>query len=185
MTFKVVQKVAAINVASSGGISTSAPISMKTGYIMITPTQNSYIEVGPNPGINTSTSVYVPANQSITIKEEWGSKGFVGIITGSATTIIFPEGTGGGFNVGDVVSISGCSPSGVNTSFATVLTVDDNMSFDSYHNTRLTLDWNTSSVISVIDQEGELRKVTRVAAYNAGTDANKIHVTEIQVNAYA
>ena len=185
MTFKVIQKVAAINIASSGGVSTSAPISMKTGYIMITPTQNSYIEVGPNPGIDTSTSVYVPADQSIVVKEEWGSKGFVGIITGSTTTIIFPEGTGGGFNVGDTVSISGCSPSGINTNFTTVLTVDNRTSFDSYHNTRLTLDWNTSSVTSITDQEGELRKVTRVAAYNAGSGVNKIHVTEIQVNAYA
>ncbi len=185
MTFKVIQKVAAINIPSSGGVSTSVPIAMKTGYILITPTQNSYIEVGPNPGINTSTSIYVPANESIVLKEEWGSKGFVGIITGSTTTIIFPEGTGGGFNVGDVVSISGCSPSGINTNFATVLTVDDRMSFDSYHNTRLTLDWNTSSVTSVTDQEGELRKVTKVAAYNAGSDLNKVHITEIQVNAYA
>jgi hypothetical protein len=185
MTFKVVQKVAAIDIASSGGISTSLPISMKTGYIRIVPEKNAYIEVGPNPGINTSTSVWVPANQSITVKEEWGSKGFVGVITGATTTIIFPEGTGGGFRVGEVVSISGCSPVGVNTNFATVVTVDNRTSYDSYHNTRLTLDWNTSSIGSVTNQEGELRKVTRVAAYNDGSGANKIHITEIQVNAYA
>ena len=43
MTFKVVQKVAAIDIASSGGVSTSVPIAMKTGYIRITPTQNSYV----------------------------------------------------------------------------------------------------------------------------------------------
>lgn len=185
MTFKVVQKVTAVDIASSGGISTSVPIAMKTGYIRVTPTQNSYIEVGPNPGIDTSTSVFVPANNTIILKEEWGSKGFVGIITGATTTIIFPEGTGGGFRVGEVVAISGCSPSGVNTNFATVATVDDRMSYDSYHNTRLTLNWNTSSVASVTDQEGELRKVTRVAAYNAGSAANKVHITEVQVNAYA
>ena len=185
MAFKIVQKVAAIDIASSGGISTSAPIAMKTGYIRITPTQNSYLEVGPNPGIDTSSSVFVPANQSIIIKEEWGSKGFVGIITGATTTIIFPEGTGGGFRVGEVVAISGCSPAGINTNFATVVSVDDRMSYDSYHNTRLILNWNTSSITSVTDQEGELRKVTRVAAYNAGSAANKIHITEVQVNAYA
>ena len=185
MTFKIVQKVSAIDIASSGGISTSLPIAMKTGYIQITPTQNSYIEVGPNPGINTSTSIYVPANETITLKEEWGSKGFVGVQTGTTTTIIFQEGTGGGFLVGDVVAISGCSPAGVNTNFATVATVDHSTSYDSYHNTRLTLNWNTSSISSVTDPEGELRKVTRVAAYNAGSSANKIHITEVQVNAYA
>lgn len=184
MTFKVVQKVAAVDIATSGGVSTSVPIAMKTGYIRITPTQNSYIEIGPNPGINTTTSVFVPANETIILKEEWGSKGFVGIVTGTNTTIIFPEGTGGGFRVGEVVAISGCSV-GINTNFATVVSVDDRMSYDSYHNTRLTLDWNTSSVTSVTDAEGELRKVTKVAAYNAGSGANKIHITEVQVNAYA
>lgn len=185
MTLKVVQKVTAVNIASSGGISTSVPIAMKTGYIRITPTQNSYIEIGPNPGINTNTSVFVPANETIILKEEWGSKGFVGIITGTNTTIIFPQGTGGGFIVGEVVAISGCSPAGVNTNFATVVTVDDRMSYDSYHNTRLTLNWNTNSISSVTNSEGELRKVTKVAAYNAGSGANKVHITEVQVNAYA
>lgn len=185
MTFKIVQKVDAISIASPGGISTSNPIPMKTGYIRITPTQNSYIEIGPNPGIDTSNSVYVPANETVILKEEWGSKGFVGIITGATTTIIFPEGTGGGFRVGEVVSISGCSPVGVNTNFTTVVTVDDRATYDSYHNTRLTLDWDTSAVSSVTDQEGELRKVTRVAAYNAGSAASKVHITEVQVNAYA
>jgi hypothetical protein len=185
MTFKVVQKVAAIDIASSGGVSTSVPIAMKTGYIRITPTQNSYIEIGPTPGINTSTSIFIPANETIILKEEWGSKGFVGIITGSTTTIIFPQGTGGGFVVGEVVAITGLSPVGLNTNFATVSTVDDRMSYDSYHNTRLTVNWNTSSIGEVTDQEGELRKVTRVAAYNAGSSPNKIHITEVQVNAYA
>lgn len=185
MTFKVVQKVAAIDIPSPGGISTSAPIAMKTGYIRITPELDAYIEVGPNPGIDTSTSIWVPGGESVTIKEEWGSKGFVGIVTGATTTIIFPEGTGGGFNVGEYVSVSGVSPIGINTNYAVVATVDDRMSYDSYHNTRLTLNFDTSSVGSITDQEGELRKVTKVAAYNAGAAANKIHITEVQVNAYA
>lgn len=185
MTFKVVQKVAAIDIASPGGISTSAPIAMKTGYIRVTPELDAYIEVGPNPGIDTSTSVWVPGGTSVIVKEEWGSKGFVGIETGPTTTIIFPEGTGGGFNVGESVAISGCSPSGINTTFTTVSTVDNRTSYDSYHNTRLTVSLNTSSIGSVTDGVGELRKVTRVAAYNDGATANKIHITEVQVNAYA
>jgi hypothetical protein len=185
MIFKIVQKVAAIDIASAGGISTSAPIAMKTGYIRITPELDTYIEVGPNPGINTSTSVWVPGKETIIIKEEWGSKGFVGVETGTNTTIIFPQGTGGGFNVGEYVSVSGVSPVGVNTNYAVVVTVDNSMSYDSYHNTRLTLDWDTSSISSVTNSEGELRKVTKVSAYNAGSGANKIHITEVQVNSYA
>jgi hypothetical protein len=185
MTFKIVQKVAAIDISSPGGISTSAPIAMKTGYIRITPELDAYIEVGPNPGINTSTSVWIPGGETIIIKEEWGSKGFVGVETGSNTTILFPGGTGGGFNVGEYVSINGVSPVGVNTTYAIVTSVDNRTSYDSYHNTKLTLDWDTSSITSVSNPEGELRKVTKVAAYNAGSGANKIHITEVQINSYA
>lgn len=185
MTFKIVQKVPAIDIAASGGISTSIPIAMKTGYLRITPESNCYIEVSPNPGIDTSTSVFIPANETVVIKEEWGSKGFVGVETGATTTIIFPEGTGGGFEVGDVVAVSGCSPSGINTTFTTVATVDNRTSYNSFHNTRLTLDWDTTSIANVTDSVGELRKVTRIAAYNAGSGGNKIHIIEVQVNAYA
>lgn len=185
MAFKIVQKFEAIIIASPGGISTSSPIPMKTGYIRITPEADAYIEVGPNPGINTSTSIWVPGKETIIIKEEWGSKGFSGIQTGSATTIIFPQGTGGGFGVGECVAISGVSPSGINTNYAIVASVDNRTSYDSYHNTRLTLNWNTSSQGPVTDGEGELRKVIKVAAYNASAGSNKIHITEVQVNAYA
>lgn len=185
MSFKIVQKVPALDIPVSGGVSTSVPIPMKTGYIKITPKLDSYIEIGPNPGIDTSTSIWVSGGDSVVLKEEWGSKGFVGIITGSNTTIIFPDGTGGGFNIGDTVSLDGCSPVGINTNLATVISIDNRTSYDSYHNTRLTLDWDTSSISEVIKGEGELRKIVKVAVYNDGIGPNKIHITEIQVNAYS
>jgi hypothetical protein len=119
------------------------------------------------------------------MKEEWGSRAFVGIQTGSSTTIIFESGTAAGFAVGDVVSISGASPVGVNTIFTTVDSIETSTSYDSYYNTRMTVDWNTSGIATVTNQVGEIRKVTKVAAYNAGASANKIHIAEIQVNSYA
>jgi hypothetical protein len=183
--FKIVQKVDSINISSPGGISTSSPIPMKTGYIRITPTADTYIEVGPNPGINTANSLWISGGESIILKEEWGSKGFVGIETGSNTTIIFQAGTGGGFNVGDVVAIGGATQVGVNTNYSTVVSVDDRVSYDSPYGTRLTLDWNTSGVSDATNVSGELRKVVKVAAYNAHSGANKIHIMEVQVNSYA
>ena len=49
----------------------------------------------------------------------------------------------------------------------------------------MTVNWNTSGIATVTTPVGEIRKVTKVAAYNAGSGANKIHISEIQVNAYA
>ena len=185
MAFKLIQKIPAISIATSGGISTSIPIAMKTGYLRITPEDNAYIEISPNPGIDTTTSIWISGGDSVTIKEEWWSRAFVGIETGPSTTIIFESGTAAGFEVGDVVSISGASPVGVNTNFATVNSVETKTSYDSYYNTRMTVNWNTSGITTVTSPVGDIRKVTKVAAYNAGSGANKIHITEVQVNAYA
>ena len=185
MAFKIIQKIPTISIASAGGISTSIPIAMKTGYLRITPEDNVYIEISPNPQVNNVSSVWVPGGDTVEIKEEWGSRAFVGIQTGSSTTIIFEPGTAAGFEIGDVVSISGASPVGVNTIFTTVNSIETSTSYDSYYNTRMTVNWNTSGIATVTNQVGEVRKVTKVAAYNAGSGANKIHITEVQLNSYA
>jgi hypothetical protein len=185
MAFKLIQKIPSISIASSGGISTSIPIALKTGYLRITPEDNARIEISPNPEIDTTSSIWVAGGDSVVIKQEWGSRAFVGILTGSSTTIIFESGTAAGFEIGDVVSISGVSPVGVNTIFTTVNNVETSTSYDSYHNTRMTVNWNTSGITTVTVPVGEIRKVTKVAAYNAGSGANKIHISEVQVNAYA
>ena len=185
MAFKLIQKIPSISIATSGGISTSIPIAMKTGYLRITPEDNAYIEIGPTPEVDNVSSIWVSGGDYVVIKEEWGSRSFVGIETGSSTTIIFESGTAAGFEVGDVVSINGASPVGVNTNFTTVTSVETSTSYDSYYNTRMTVNWNTSAIATVTNPVGDIRKVTKVAAYNAGSGANKIHISEIQVNAYA
>ena len=185
MSFKIVQKIPTISIASSGGISTSVPIAMKTGYLLITPEDSAYVEISPNPQVDNVSSLWVPGGNSVVIKQEWGSRSFIGIQTGSSTTIIFESGTAAGFEVGDVVSISGASPVGVNTIFTTVNSIETSTSYDSYYNTRMTVNWNTSGITTVTNPVGEIRKVTKVSAYNAGSGANKIHITEIQANAYA
>jgi hypothetical protein len=179
--FKIVQKIPSLTIGSAAGISTSAPISLKSGYLRIVPTQNTFIEVGSTPGISTSTSMWIAANNELILKEAVRSEPVVGIFTGATTTVVFPEGTGSVFEVGDYVELTGITPSGINTSFAQVATVDKNTSYSGYHNTRLTLNWNTSSQSAVTNANGELRKVTKIAAYNDSANPNIIHITEVQV----
>jgi hypothetical protein len=183
--FKVIQKVDSINIPSAGGISTSTPIALKTGYIRVSPELDAYIDIGPNPGINTANSLWVKGGDSVIIKEEWGSKSFVGIETGSNTTIVFQAGTGNGFLPGDCVAIRNSNVVGVNTTFSTVVEVNQSTAYDSAYGEKLVLDWNTNSISSLSPINGELRKVVRVAAYNAGSSKNTIHIMEVQVNSYA
>jgi hypothetical protein len=179
--YKVVQKISSLSIGSSAGISTSGPIALKSGYLRIVPTGNAYIEIGPNPVIGLTSSIWVAANSELILKETVRSQPTVGIITGTTTTAIIPEGTSCAFDVGDYVELTGISTTGINTNSAQVLSVDNSTSYNGYYNTRLTLNWNTSSRPPVEDGRGELRKITKVAAYNDSATANTIHITEVQV----
>lgn len=180
--YKIVQKIPSLTIGSAAGISTSGPISIKSGYFRIVPTGNAYIELDANPGINTSTSIWVAANSELILKESIRSEPVIGIQTGTTTTVIFPEGTGSAFNVGDYVQLTGVTPSGINTTFAEVASVDRTTGYNGYHNTRLVLNWNTTAQSATPTvSNAELRKVTKVAAYNDSANPNTIHITEVQV----
>jgi len=179
--YKIVQKLPSIVIGSASGISTTGPIPLKSGYLRIVPNGNAYVEVGTNPGINTSTSIWVSANSELILKESVRSQPTVGIITGTTTTVIIPEGTSCAFDVGDYVELTGITTTGINTNFAEVVSVDNTTNYNGYYNTRLTINWNTSSRPPVLDGKGELRKVTKIAAFNDSASPNTIHITEVQV----
>lgn len=179
--YKIVQKIPTLTIGSASGISTTGPIPLKSGYLRIVPSSNAYVEIGANPGVSSSTSIWVAANNELILKESVLSQPTVGIITGTNTTVIIPEGTNCAFDVGDYVELTGITTTGINTNFAQVVSVDNTTSYNGYHNTRLTINWNTSSRPPVTDGRGQLRKVTKIAAFNDSASANVIHITEVQV----
>ena len=179
--FKIVQKIPSLTIGSASGISTTGPIALKSGYLRIIPSGNAYIEIGTNPGIDTTSSIWTPANSELILKETVRSQPTVGIITGTTTTVIIPEGTSCAFDVGDYVALTGINATGINTNSAQVISVDNTTSHNGYFNTRLSINWNTSTRPPVTNGNGELRKITRVAAYNDSATSNTIHITEVQV----
>lgn len=179
--FKIVQKIPSLVIGSASGISTSAPISLKSGYLRIAPTQNTFIEVGTNPGINTSTSFWVQANNEVVLKETVRSQPTVGIITGTSTTAVLPEGATSAFDVGDYVELSGISTTGINTNWAQVTEVINPSYYNSDSNPKVLLNWNTSAQPPVLNGSGYLRKAVKIAASNDSSNPNTIHITEVQV----
>lgn len=183
MTFKIVQKIPDVIISNVGGVSTSVPISMKTGYFRITPKDNAYIELGANPGVSTtSSSFWVAAKETVVIKETAKSQAFSGIQTGTTTKIFLKEGLGSSFEVGDYVSINGPALGGISTNMALVSSVQTDNSYYGYVTTKITVDWNTSSQPPASDESGELRNVIKIGAINDGSGPNVIHITEVQVS---
>lgn len=176
--YKITQKLS--DLTMTGAAVTSSPIALKSGYLRICPEQDAYVEIGFSPTISTSTSFWIKGGTEAILKENAVSQNVVGITTGATTQIILPEGTFSQFAVGDYVALTGIVTTGVNTTFASIATIDETMGINGGYSRKLTLNWNTSGIAatSITNSTGEIRKVIKIAASAA---SGKIHITEIQI----
>ena len=165
----------------TGAAVTSNPIALRSGFLRIVPEQDAYVEVAPTPTISTSTSasIFIKAGTELVLKETAITQTIVGVTTGTTTIVTLPEGTFSDFSAGDIVELTGVVPSGINTTAATVASVNaTNSAGTGGFNRVITLTWNTSSQGPVTTPTGVLRRTTKVAAFGA---SGKLHITEIQI----
>ncbi len=177
--YKIVQKIAPLTM--TGAAVTSNPIALRSGFLRIVPEQDAYVEVAPTPTISTTTSasIFVKAGTELVLKETAITQTIVGVTTGTTTIVTLPEGTFSDFSAGDIVELTGIVPAGINTTAATVASVNaTNSAGTGGFNRVITLTWNTSSQGPVTTPTGVLRRTTKVAAYGA---SGKLHITEIQI----
>ena len=165
----------------TGAAVTSNPIALRSGFLRIVPEQDAYVEVAPTPTISTTTnaSIFVKAGTELILRDTPTTQTIVGVTTGTTTVVTLPEGTFSDFSAGDIVELTGVVPSGINTTAATVASVNaSNSAGTGGFNRVITLTWNTSSQGPVTTPTGVLRRTTKVAAYGA---SGKLHITEIQI----
>jgi len=178
--YKIVQKITPLTM--TGAAVTSGPIALRSGFLRIVPEQDAYVEVAPTPTISTSTnaSIFVKAGTELILRDTPITQTVVGVTTGTTTVVTLPEGTFSDFSAGDIVELTGIVPAGINTTAATVASVDaTNRAGAGVFNRVITLTWNTSSQgAPITTSTGVLRRTTKVAAYGAG---GKLHITEIQI----
>ena len=178
--YKIVQKITPLTM--TGVAVTSNPIALRSGFLRIVPEQDAYVEVAPTPTISTSTSasIFVKAGTELILKETAITQTIVGVTTGTTTIVTLPEGTFSDFSAGDIVELTGVVPAGINTTAATVASVNaTNSAGTGGFNRVITLTWNTSSQgAPITTSTGVLRRTTKVAAYGA---SGKLHITEIQI----
>ena len=99
--FKVVQKIGTVTGSNS------VDIALKSGYLRVTPVADSFIEVGTNASATTDSSIFVPADASIILKERAVASNFVGITTSDhGTTFTFPSGVESPFAIGDTIEVT-------------------------------------------------------------------------------
>ena len=171
--FKVVQKIASVS-----GNATSASIPLKSGYLRVTPAGgDAFVEVGISPTATDDSSIYVPQKTSLVFKESVASCQTTSVTNASAAIKFgLPSGTEAPFVVGDTVQVTGCAPSGINTTSASVSAVTGPDPINGVQSGTVTLNYGDAN-LSATDAVGEIRKVVKVAVRGSG----KTHISEVQI----
>ena len=99
-------------------------------------------------------------------------------VTNASAAIKFglPSGTEAPFVVGDTVQVTGCAPSGINTTSASVTAVTGPDPINGVQSGTVTLGYGDAN-LSATDGVGEIRKVVKVAVRATG----KTHISEVQI----
>ena len=171
--FKVVQKIASVT-----GNATSGSIALKSGYLRVTPAGgDAFVEVGTNPTATDDSSIYVPQKTPIVFKERVSSIQTESVTNASgAIKFGFPSGVEAPFAVGDIVQVTGCAPSGINTANATVSAVTGPDPINSVQSGTVTLNYGDAN-LAATDAVGEIRRLVKVAVRGSG----KTHISEVQI----
>ena len=170
---KVVQKIASVS-----GNATSGSIALKSGYLRVTPAGgDAFVEVGSNPTATDDSSIYVPQKTSLVFKESVASCQTTSVTNASAAIKFgLPSGTEAPFVVGDTVQVTGCAPSGINTTSASVTAVTGPDPINGVQSGTVTLNYGDAN-LSATDAVGEIRRVVKVAVRGSG----KTHISEVQI----
>ena len=171
--FKVVQEIASLD-----GNATSDPISLKSGYLRVTPAGgDAFVSVGTNPTATDNQSIFVPIDTPTVFKESVASIQTASVTNASAAIKFgFPSGIEAPFVVGDTVAVTGCAPAGINTASASVTAVTGPDPINGVQSGTVTLGYGDAN-LSATDAVGEIRRVVKVAVRGSG----KTHVSEVQI----
>ena len=162
--FKVVQEITSLD-----GNATSDPISLKSGYLRITPAGgDAFVSVGSNPTATDNQSIFVPIDTPTVFKESVASIQTVSVTNASAAIKFgFPSGIEAPFVVGDTVAVTGCAPAGINTTSASVTAVTGPDPINGVQSGTVTLGYGDAN-LAATDAVGEIRKVVKVAVRGTG-----------------
>lgn len=169
---------------TTGSASTSSSFSVQSNVLRIVAVGGAaHVTIGGTPSA-TSSDYYVPSGGTATLALTKSSNRVVGVTTGSTTIVTVPEGTQVPFGAGDYVSLSASGQSYYDFSHKQVLSVDSSAGFDGYHQTRMTIDHDSSGIATAFSSPDATviasNKVSAISA--AGSSAGTIFYQQVQIS---
>ena len=176
-------------------LSTSVTSGMTTSFVVqsnvirvTAVSSGAFITIGSNPTA-TIADYYIPAGRSETLALTKASNRVVGITTGTTTIVDFAEGTQAPFGVGDYVTLTGSSEPLYNFVHVPVVSVDTSSNVGGYHQSRITLGYNSSGILTAFSSAGtnggaSLSLSQRLAARTEG-GTGVVYAQQVQISGQA
>lgn len=170
---------------SAGVASTSSAFSVQSTVLrVVSVNAASHVAIGTNPSAS-ATDYYIPANQAVTLALTKASNRVVGIITGTTTVIVVPQGTQVPFGVGDYVTLTSSQQSYYNITHVPVISVDTTTSVGGYFHERMTVDYNSSGIVTAFNStDGEVKSSQKISAFGSG-GSGALYIQQVQISGQA
>lgn len=166
---------------SAGTATTSSSFSVQSSVLRVVAVNSAaHVLIGGNPSATVS-DYYVPAGGTATLALTKASNRVVGVTTGATTVVTVPEGTQVPFAVGDYVSLTASGQSYYNFTHQEVLSVDTSAGVDGYFQTRMTVNYNSSGIVTAFSSpDATISNSNKVSAYGAGSGT--LYYQQVQIS---
>jgi hypothetical protein len=166
---------------TAGAATTSSAFSVQSSVLRVVAVGGAaHIAVGSNPSA-TNADYYVPSGGTATLALTKASNRVVGVTTGATTIVTVPEGTQVPYGPGDYVTLTVTGQSYYNFTHQEVLSVDTSSDVDGYFQTRMTVNYNSSGIVTAFSAaDATVINSNKVSAYGVGAGA--LYYQQVQIS---
>jgi hypothetical protein len=151
---------------------------------VIAESAGAYVKIGVGTPTASNIDYYIPAGGTATLALTKASNRVVGIVTGTTTTIIVPEGTQVPFGVGDYVTLTTSSQPYYDFTHKEVLSVDSTSGVDGYYQTRMSVANNSIGIATAFySNDATVSISNKISAYGAGSGT--LYYQQVQISGQA
>jgi hypothetical protein len=169
---------------TAGAATTSSAFSVQSSVLRVVAVGGAaHVAIGGNPTA-TNTDYYVASGDTVTLGLTKASNRVVGVTTGTTTIVTVPEGTQVPFAVGDYVTLTATGQSYYNFTHQQVLSIDNTAGVDGYFQTRMTVNYNSSGIVTAFSAaDASVVVSNKISAYGVGSGT--LYFQQVQITGQA
>jgi hypothetical protein len=169
---------------TAGAATTSSAFTVQSSVLRVVAVgAAAHVAIGVTPAA-TNTDYYVPSGETVTLGLTKASNRVVGVTTGTTTIVTVPEGTQVPFAVGDYVSLTATGQSYYDFTHQEVLSVNTTSGFDGYHQTKMTVNYNSSGIVTAFSsQDASIVISNKISARGVGSGT--LYYQQVQITGQA